>query len=489
MDWRDRCSGILDDVRRALVLLLLASGASGLAVSSARPHVGARLAGGAWSPPQVLVPSSQYAFDPQLAVSEDGDMLAAWDGGPRPLPARAGDAARYSSRSLSASQSAWSGSSVVIDAGTVAGGFGAPVTLAEHAADTDSGLYVAISGTGVRYVAWETHAGGWMIASAAPGGSFTAAHALPGRAARLLASPDGPVAAVWHTRAALHYALLTADGGLGRVVDVPGKFDREGQPLALNDRGAFAAVENTAEEAEASGQPHPIVHLCEPSGRCMAPHPLKMGHPPAGSEENDAVTLSDDGTLTVLAAFSKSPKHPAANTPWGLWDSTRRPGRRWSAPQELSDGGESPLAASDGQSSAVTVFQHFWTPKLRWLKDKIEISVLRAAGGRFATPEPVRGAEAPDPAALATTTSGGLLVAWIDTGGIVGGEHDRPGVYAVTGSATRPGAPQLVTSGETSGETPAAGIDRDRQGVILWSGSTQNPYGTGGVYASVFGVP
>lgn len=441
---------------------------------------------GAWSPPRVLVPASQYAFNPQIAVSEDGDVLAAWDGGPRPLPAKAGDAVGGSSPS--GGQSAWSGSSVVIDTGTVSGGFGPPVTLAEHAADVDNGLDVAISGTGVRYVAWETHAAGWMIASAAPGQGFTAAHALPGRLARLLASPDGPVAAVWHTRAALRYALLTAKGGLGRVVDVPGRVEREGQPLALNDRGAFAAVENTAEDAGVSGPPHPIVYLCEPSGHCMAPHPLKMAHPPAGSEENDAVTLSDDGTLTVLAAFSKPPKHPAANTPWGLWDSTRRPGGRWSVPREISNGGESPLAASDGRSSAVTVFQHFWTPKLRWLKDRIEISVLRARGGRFAPPQLVRGAEAPDPATLATTMSGGLLVGWIDSGSIVEGEHDEPGVYAVTGSAMHPGAPQLVASGEVSGETPAAGIDRNRQGVILWSGSTQN-HNTGGVYASVYGIP
>jgi hypothetical protein len=190
----------------------------------------------------------------------------------------------------------------------------------------------------------------------------------------------------------------------------------------------------------------------------------------------------------VLAAFSKAPRHPAANTPWGLWDSTRRPGGRWSAPQEISNGGELPLAASDGESSAVTVFQHFWTPNLHWLKDRIEISVLRAHGGRFAAPDLVRGEEAPNPAALATTMSGGLLVAWVNSGGIVGGEHSKPGIYAVTGSAVDPGAPQLVADGEVGDETPAAGVDRDGQGVILWTGSAQT-LPRSGVYASVYGVP
>jgi hypothetical protein len=483
-------------VWRALVLVLVATGVVGIAVTSARGHVRARvaIAGAVWSTPQVLVPASQYASNPQLAVSEDGDTLAAWAGGPEPQPARAGKAARTSSGSPSASRQAWSGSDVVVDTGTVSGGFSPPVVLAEHSANSNDGLDVAISGTGVRYVAWQTyaggsHVGGWMIASAAPGQPFTAAHVLPVPLARLLASPEGPVAAVWQTGAALHYALLAADGGLGRVVNVPGRIERTAQPLALNDRGAFAAVENTAEQVETRGPPHPIVYLCEPSGHCMAPHPLKIGHPPAGSEESDALALSDDGTLTVLAAFSKAPRNPAANTPWGLWDSTRRPGGRWSAPQELSNGGESPLAASDGKHSAVTVFEHFWTPKVHWLGDRIEISVLRASRDRFAAPDLVRGEEAPNPAALATTMSGGLLVAWINSGGIVGGEHSKPGIYAVTGSAMDPGAPQLVASGEVSDETPAAGIDRDRQGVILWTGSAQTPPRDAGVYASVYEVP
>jgi hypothetical protein len=445
-------------VRRVLVLLLVAAGVVGLAVTSARGHVRARVAtaGAVWSPPQVLVPASQYASNPRLAVSEDGDTLAAWAGGPEPQPAMAGKAARTSSGPPSASRQAWSGSDVVVDTGTVSGGFSPPVVLAEHSADSNGGLDVAISGTGVRYVAWQTYAGGWMIASAAPGQAFTAAHALPGAFARLLASPQGPVAAVWQTGAALHYALLAADGGLGRVVNVPGRFERTAQALALNDRGAFAAVENTAEQVETS-PPHPIVSLCEPSGHCMAPHPLRMGHPPAGSVESDALALSDDGKLTVLAAFSKAPRNPAANTPWGLWNSTRRPGGRWSAPQELSNGGDSPLAASDGKHSAVTVFEHFWTPKVHWLGDRIEISVLRTPSDRFAAPDLVRGEEAPNPAALATTMNGGLLVAWINSGGIVGGKHSKPGIYAVTGSAVAPGAPQLVAGIEVGDETPAAG--------------------------------
>ncbi len=476
-------------MRRTFVLLLLVGAVAVLTVTSSPAHVRAGPAATAavWSAPRVLVPPTQYAFDPRLAVSERGAALAAWYGGPEPLPAQAGVHVRRSS--VAAPGPVWAGSSVVIDTGTLAGGFAQPVTLADHGAAVSDGLDVAISGAGVRYVAWQKYGGGWMVATAARGRGFVS-RALPVPLDQLLASPAGPVAAVWHVGAAgLRYAVLTTGGGLGHVVRVPGRFARGHEPLALNDHGAFAVVENTAEDGAARAQPpHPIVSLCESSGHCLAPHPLRMGHPPAGSEENDALSLSNDGTLAVLAAFSKTPRNPAPNTPWGLWDSTRTAGGHWSVPQEISDGGELPLAASDGHRSAVTVFQHFWTPKLHWLHDRIEISALHGPGGAFSTPDLVRGEEAPDPAALAATSNAGLLVAWINRGDIAGGEHSEPGLYALAGSANSPGAPQLVTGAPTSDETPAVGIDRARQGMVLWSGSTEKPYRDAGVYASFSGV-
>jgi len=58
----------------------------------------------------------------------------------------------------------------------------------------------------------------------------------------------------------------------------------------------------------------------------------------------------------------------------------------------------------------------------------------------------------------------------------------------VTGGATDPGAPKLVTGAEVGDETPAVGIDGDGRGVILWTGSAQTPPRNAGVFASVFGV-
>jgi hypothetical protein len=137
----------------------------------------------------------------------------------------------------------------------------------------------------------------------------------------------------------------------------------------------------------------------------------------------------------------------------------------------------------------VTVFQHFWSPQLQWLKDRIEVSALPSVGGRFAPPRLVRGVEAANPAALATNQRGGLLVAWIKEEGVVGGERSSPGIYAVSGSAANPPAAQLVWPGGASEETPVAGIDAAGQGLILWSGPLQSGRRTGGIYAATLGVP
>lgn len=482
-----RHTGVVVRARVALVLIALGLVLVAVFVGAS---AGARSGGSraaTWGSLQVLAPASQYAFDSQLAVAENGQTLAGWFGGSRPhIPVGC-------KAMVCPHATPWGGSDVVLDPGTVDRGFGTPVVVSTHGSDGPEGLQLAISGTGVAYAAWEQKSGPWMISSATSGGAFTVPHKLlpgGGQLSSLVRSPAGPVAAVWFAWAGetsqLRYALLRPDGRLGRTITV-GRWNGsvEGTPFALNDRGEFAAVDMVGQSEEGPVPPAPLVHICNAAGHCSRPHELHFGHIPSGADgadENQAIALSNDGTVTVLASFSKLPKHPAPNTPLGLWAAVRRPGRRWSAPQKISNGGEFPLAASDGNSSAVAVFQHVCTPKLRWLGDRIETSVLHASGTSFAAPDLVRGAEAPNPVALATTMSGGLLVAWVNSGDIVGGEPIEPGVYVLTGSATDPGAPQLIAGGSIGDETPAVGIDREGDAVVLWDESSES--GTQGVFAS-----
>jgi hypothetical protein len=98
----------------------------------------------------------------------------------------------------------------------------------------------------------------------------------------------------------------------------------EGTPFGMNDRGEFTAVDMVGQEDEGTVPPAPLVHICNAAGRCSRPHELRFGHIPAEADENNAIALSDDGTVTMLASFS----NPALNTPLGLWAAVRRPGKR-----------------------------------------------------------------------------------------------------------------------------------------------------------------
>jgi hypothetical protein len=279
----------------------------------------------------------------------------------------------------------------------------------------------------------------------------------------------------------LRYALLGADGSLGRIVTV-GRWNgpTEGVPFALNDHGELAAVDMVGQEEEGTVPPAPLVHICNAAGRCSRPRELRFGQIPAKADENNAIALSDDGTVTVLASFSKLPKHPAPNTPLGLWAAVLRPGKRWSAPQKLSRAGDEPLAVADGEGSATVLFEHFWEPDLHFLGHRLESSTLPATGARLTRPTVVRGLEAPEPSTLAASPSGDYL--------IVGTRResestDKASILAVTGSPGGLGSAQRVFSGEVAGQTPPAGIDRDGDAVILWTEDNQS--GSRGVFVSI----
>jgi hypothetical protein len=462
--------------RPALILTVLGLVLAAVFVgksASARPS-DSRAA--AWGSLQVLAPASQYAFDPQLAVAENGQTLAAWDSGqPPPLPC-AGMVCP------APPAPGWGGSEVVLDQGSATGGFGAPVVVSTHGSDGPEGLQVAISAAGVGYAAWEEKSGRWMISSASSGGSFGVPSALPAggyQGLSLLRSPAGPVAAVWlGPSSLLRYALLRPDGTLGRMITV-GRWrgSVEGAPFALNDRGEFAALDTVGPVEEGTVPPIPLVHICNPAGRCSRPHELRFGHIPAKADENGTIALSDNGTVTVLASFSRLPKHPAANTPLGLWGAVRRPGQRWSTPQELSRAGETPLAATDGHGSAMVLFEHFWTPRLRFLGNRLETSTLPATGTHLTRPTVVRGLQAPEATTLVTNTSGDYLIVGIPRRSDSAGKQS---IVAVTGSTGGPTSAHLIVTGEVSAHPPLAGIDRNGDAVILWDEFSQT--GSHGVF-------
>jgi len=430
-----------------------------------------RRAAVAWSAPTALAASTEYASAPRLAVGAEGRAVAAWFGGPPPPVVFA----RSAGAAGSADVQTWTGSKVLVAQGTTTGGFGTPVILDTHGNDT--ALQVALSGSGVAYVAWGENKGPPMITSSIAGGPFAAPHRLlppGGQLWGLVRSADGPVAAVWSVYPSsspagdLYYALLQPDGALGRPVKIgPWHGPVEGTPFALNDHGEFAAVDMRGENEQGPLTPTPRVHMCDSVKGCAPSHPLQFARLPTGAqgaEENSAIALSNNGTVTVLTGYSQLPKHPAANTPLGLWDAIRHTNGRWET-HELALAGERPQVVSSGHASTTTLFDHFWTPRLRFLGDQVETAVLTPTRDRAAQPRIVRGLESPDLATITANASRECVVAGAQP---ESNTSARASIRAATGSCSHLGAAERVVSGEVGGGTPQAGIDDAGNAIILW---------------------
>jgi hypothetical protein len=427
---------------------------------------------GSWSAPQPLLPVAEGAFESRLAVTESGEAVAGWLGGSPPRVVHGSRSARAARRA------GWTGESVVVDRGTLAGGFEPPTVLE---ANTWAALSVAVSGSGVVYAAWsQLNDGAMMLATAAPGQPFSVQRLpIPRRSnlLGLLQSPADPVAVVWLTyrkTAALplpilNYALLRADGTLGRVVTV-GLMSpvAEGIPFALNDHGAFAAVGFTPEE-RGSPSPRPLIAVCDAAGRCTPPTRLNLGRTGVRSYGEYAVALSDDGTVSVLAGFNQG------STPHGLFSAVRRPGRRWIA-AGLSDGGNFPVAAAHGPEGAVGVFQD----ELGGVLGALDCSLLPAAGARFAEPTVIAGSTSPYRPVLAGASNGNFVIAWFSpaTSPLLANSQ----LIAAVGSAAQLGRAQIAAPADVAADTIEAGIDGAGDAIVMWSDWIEN--GPKGVFVA-----
>jgi hypothetical protein len=205
----------------------------------------------------------------------------------------------------------------------------------------------------------------------------------------------------------LHYARLRADGTEPAVTVGTMGVEGEGEPFALNDQGAFAAIGFAAEGPSGKDLYLPVIAVCDPEGRCSQRHLDKLGLVSHGSLGQLAVALSEDGTVNVLAGYQTVPSYsPSPRNE--LWDAVRRPDGRWGTARELSSLGSFPVAAPYGQHGALTVFQT--NPKgflggLAW-------SMLPATGDHFAKPVAVSGPNSPYPPVLAADTAGYFVTAW-----------------------------------------------------------------------------
>jgi hypothetical protein len=129
-------------------------------------------------------------FSPELAVNHAGLAVAAWYGGPPPLVTGFGPGPVRTGHK-------WTGSQVVVALGSVAHGLARPIVVAHNGTDVRDQIKVAMSGSGVAYVAWlrSDGAGAMIVTRDAGRPSSPRCLKLPlgAQLDRLASGLDGPV--------------------------------------------------------------------------------------------------------------------------------------------------------------------------------------------------------------------------------------------------------------------------------------------------------
>lgn len=194
-----------------------------------------------WSRVHQLVAPSVQTFSPELAVNHAGVAVAAWYSGPGP-PVSAGPGPIQAGTK-------WTGNPVVVALGSIGKGFRRPVVIARSGTDVQGLIKVALSGSGVAYVAWVRSTGhGAMIWTARDGhlaGPRRLALPRHDLLARLAAGLDGPVDALSYRPNGHGFTFfctqLNGDGTSGRsfIALHPYKADPCGLPYTGGMNGSI----------------------------------------------------------------------------------------------------------------------------------------------------------------------------------------------------------------------------------------------------------
>ncbi len=297
---------------------------------SGRVQASTRQKSGSWNEPFFLSPPREDAFDPRVAIGPHGRCVVVWR--------------------------RWDGTHYRVDARTrpQRQSWSARVTLSGAAADAWD-PQVAV-GRGRAVVVWRSagDAGSDVQASARDArGAWSAPATLSGDQdawdPQVSVATDNSAVVVWSRSGPAHLRVqaigLSKAGGwsLTRTLSAPGR-DAEDPQVAVTPHGAATVVWRS------SGGPVERIQAVRhgSGGRWSKPVALSAVH---GDAYDPQVAMDAGGTATVV---------------WSRWDgssdrvqvSSRAPGRRWSTPETLSDGGwdgTSPQVAAspDGKTAVV----------------------------------------------------------------------------------------------------------------------------------------
>jgi hypothetical protein len=429
-----------------------------------------------WTPPTSLVSPGHKTFSPELAVSGDGEAIAGWYAAPFPKESLSRNETGDSPSSHE------TGAKVVVDLGTVAGGFGPPLVVSHRGTAVEGQLQVAVSGAHVAYAAWmELPNYRWVDATVSHSRVSASRPLIPG-GAQLIALTDaqqGPVAVVWDAKSGDHltlkYGLLNASGRLGRSATItPVRSDDTYAQVSVNDHGQLAAAWVRGDQ-DAGGKPKVMVAVCRSVKSCSPPQTLALGQTQP-EYVNLATTISTNGTVRVLAA-GHDLSSGGNDVQMGLWGAVGSSDGEFGGMELISATGDFPVAVADGPAGALAVFNV--GPEagigLAW-------SLSAGPNTPFSQPTSVSAPNTLYPAALAANLGGQFVVAWAHS------DIDNPSlqsIRAATGTASHLGQPEVVLPAPDQVDGPlfTVGIDRNGDAILLWNEFRR--HGAYGMFTSV----
>jgi hypothetical protein len=161
-----------------------------------------------WSRVHQLVSARVRTFSPELAVDGDGFAAAAWFAGPGPPVSAEG--------MPFAGSLAWTGQRIVVSLGSITHGLGKPKLLAGDGSDVEGQIKVAVSGSGITYVAWPTADFRELMIATGEAGKMSKPRVLPlprgAQLQRLANGLTGPVDA-FYLRSGRYYCTRLGKHG------------------------------------------------------------------------------------------------------------------------------------------------------------------------------------------------------------------------------------------------------------------------------------
>lgn len=448
----------------------------------------ARSGSGRWSAPAALVSAGTAATSLGISATPGGSLLAGWIEGPPPKVMAGGPTSAGAASASPTSQA------VMVAAGRFGAGFQPPIKLSSGPSGSLTNLTVSLSAPEVGYAVWGQAPGPTLRLSVIRRGRVVIANRLAFRDAVPLALfplARGRSALVFdqygHGTPFLEYTILSADGRSGAVAGIahPGPHDTAAVELSVNPSGALIAswVHDDAASPPGTVPGSPrfvaarlIVAVCKPALRCAAPQAVSLGAVKPACI-NPAVTISPNGTTTVIAAANDW--GTGCNAPLGIRAATTRGSGTGVGPMRLIEReGDWPVAVPVGNRGTVMAFNAgvSHSRSLAW-------SFLPATGSlRMSAPLLDRGGYWNTGQETLTPVHGGwYLITWTHSTGNSGA---RLVLQAALGHDGHVQAPAVAVGALTRVAANVAATDGSGNAVILFSRSTDTGNGAPWPYSS-----